>query len=146
MNMEFAETKVNINYNKLGILYFDRYKSIVEFNLDIENIAINSICKNISIGKRSYTSDLISKVYQCIDKCKLIKDIDFDYTNIVLVENKSNNIKCILENDYKTFTIILMYYISILSIDSTYLNAFYSNLNNYINNLKTESPFFKYNK
>ena len=39
-----------------------------------------------------------------------------------------------------------MYYISILSIDSTYLNAFYSNLNNYINNLKTESPFFKYNK
>jgi hypothetical protein len=146
MNMEFAETKVNINYNKLGILYFDRYKSIVEFNLDIEYIAINSVCKNISIGKRSYTSNLISKIYQCIDKCKLIKNINFDYTNIILVENKSNNIKCILENDYKSFTVILMYYISILSIDLTYLNAFYSNLNNYINNLKTESPFFKYNK
>ena len=54
--------------------------------------------------------------------------------------------KKILENDYKSFTVILMYYISILSIDLTYLNAFYSNLNNYINNLKTESPFFKYNK
>lgn len=145
MNVDFAQTKITINFNPLGKLFFHNFISNLEFKLILQKIFIESVQKNIYDGIRTKIKDIFNYMFSV--SYELLNDhYKIDIFQPITIINNSTNCTCILLNNYKDFFNLLSFYIFILSRDSQLDNIFkefINNVNDYINSLETTDIFFK---
>lgn len=143
VNSEFADTKVVALYTNLGTLFFNNYKTILEFKREVEPLAVVSVTNNIIAGKRETAKNTIALLYNALKLIPTEKRQFFSNTVPLMRENDTEYCECILDNKYNDFMMLLITYVHILSVDMMYLNSFTDKLNNYISSLKIDAPFFR---
>lgn len=151
INLEFASIDINIDFNPLGILFFNNFKSDIRFMIDLQFILLQSIQKNIVYGNRTKMKllfDIIFFINTPRGKELLMQNSRLEmYHNISITQNTSN-VNCILMNNYKYFYNLLGFYVYILSSESSFgpcLAEFIKGLNEFISSLKINKAIFKNN-
>lgn len=136
LNLDFPEIKISISMTRLGKLFFNKIKTKFEFYKDMIDIAIASVTSNIEEGKRTKSKKIINDIQNTFDMFNKIDISLIEYESIVpIISDKYNKSKCVLENDYISFTKILIYLYSVLSDDIKFINSFNKKLNEYIDKI-----------
>lgn len=144
MNLEFPNTKLNINFNPIGILFFNDFKTNYTFTNAIRLIFETTIQKQIVPGLRTklkHVLDIVNNATEDIfNKYSTIKIF-----NPIHITNNSNNVKCILLNNFNYFYNYLALLLFILHRDkqlSTILADFILNINTFIETLQINTNVF----